>query len=879
MINIIKLRLTLSTILSIFAISSTAAEYKNNNEISSLDSLEKIQIRGIRGSIVKSIENKRLNNAIVDAITAEDIGKFPDKNVAESLQRITGVSLTRVQGEGKRISVRGTAPSQNRTYINGQNIASADWWISSLPNRGFNYTLLPSEIVSSLEVYKSPEADHDEGSLGGSIDIKTHSPLETKDNMFVGTAQLQYSDVSNETDPQISLFYNQINDAKDLGMLISLTRHERSLRRDGLESWGWAERNYNKTAEGGLKLTKDDESDYTKIWSPGGGGSTVFQQERELSSAMIIVQYQPNNDWNIELNNLYSVLSADNSNQNFLWQPSSVYDRDGHITDYTITNETLVQSNYSKVPTNNAQGIPFSTSMEAIWRKSKIETSLVHLLAEHTVDYWQMKYQIGFTKASGGTSKDFTSQWSANTAFSVDLQNPKDVITQYDVNPLSAKEWHVTEVRQDAQNSDDSEFFLQADFEYQLDHVFIQSLKFGAKYKQHQRDFKRLRSKNGGYNGMAGTLNWTLADFQTSFPNDYLQGIGSEQTLKEYAFADVNKLNTAFKSLAFIQGEEKPSTFDITESTFAAYGKINFEGEYYRGNMGVRLVRTQQDSSAFEKSSASENEDIYEDYTWTGITKDYTDFLPSINMVIDLNDDVLLRLAASKVMSRPEYHHLMPSTNYNVTQAQGAGGNPDLEPFRATNFDIGVEWYFDEASLFSAAAFHKDIQSFIDIKRSQEVYENINMVINRPVNGSGGTIYGLELNLQKELFYGFGVIANYTYVDGERKELVTGKNIDIPGNSKHSTNLTTYFENDWLSTRLSYNFRTEFATGVGEEITDDYGQWDVNISFLLTDSLSLVFEGINLSDEIIYTYERNKLAPIGVYKNGRRFYAGVRVTL
>jgi iron complex outermembrane receptor protein len=879
MINIIKLRLTLSTILSIFAISSTAAEYKNNNEISSLDSLEKIQIRGIRGSIVKSIENKRLNNAIVDAITAEDIGKFPDKNVAESLQRITGVSLTRVQGEGKRISVRGTAPSQNRTYINGQNIASADWWISSLPNRGFNYTLLPSEIVSSLEVYKSPEADHDEGSLGGSIDIKTHSPLETKDNMFVGTAQLQYSDVSNETDPQISLFYNQINDAKDLGMLISLTRHERSLRRDGLESWGWAERNYNKTAEGGLKLTKDDESDYTKIWSPGGGGSTVFQQERELSSAMIIVQYQPNNDWNIELNNLYSVLSADNSNQNFLWQPSSVYDRDGHITDYTITNETLVQSNYSKVPTNNAQGIPFSTSMEAIWRKSKIETSLVHLLAEHTVDYWQMKYQIGFTKASGGTSKDFTSQWSANTAFSVDLQNPKDVITQYDVNPLSAKEWHVTEVRQDAQNSDDSEFFLQADFEYQLDHVFIQSLKFGAKYKQHQRDFKRLRSKNGGYNGMAGTLNWTLADFQTSFPNDYLQGIGSEQTLKEYAFADVNKLNTAFKSLAFIQGEEKPSTFDITESTFAAYGKINFEGEYYRGNMGVRLVRTQQDSSAFEKSSASENEDIYEDYTWTGITKDYTDFLPSINMVIDLNDDVLLRLAASKVMSRPEYHHLMPSTNYNVTQAQGAGGNPDLEPFRATNFDIGVEWYFDEASLFSAAAFHKDIQSFIDIKRSQEVYENINMVINRPVNGSGGTIYGLELNLQKELFYGFGVIANYTYVDGERKELVTGKNIDIPGNSKHSTNLTTYFENDWLSTRLSYNFRTEFATGVGEEITDDYGQWDVNISFLLTDSLSLVFEGINLSDEIIYTYERNKLAPIGVYKNGRRFYAGVRITL
>jgi iron complex outermembrane receptor protein len=877
MINSLGLRLTLSTILSLFTINTIATEHEKNDKTSSLDSIEKIQIRGIRGSIVKSIESKRHNNAIVDAITAEDIGKFPDKNVSESLQRITGVSLTRVQGEGERISVRGTAPSQNRTYINGQNIASADWWISSQPNRGFNYTLLPSEIVSSLEVYKSPEADHEEGSLGGSINIKTHAPLDTKDNMFIGTAQMQYSDVSNETDPQLSLFYNQINDAKNLGMLISLTRHERSLRRDGLESWGWAERNYNKTSGGGLALTQDEKPDISGLWSPGGGGSAVFQQERELSSAMVAIQYQPSNDWNLELNTLYSVLSADNSNQNFLWQPSSVYDRGGHITDYTIIDNTLVQSSYSKVPTNNAKGIPFSTSMEAIWRKSKIETSLVHLLAEHTVDYWQMQYQVGFTKASGGTSKDFTSQWSANTDFSVDLQEPKDVITQYQVNPLSAQDWHITEVRQDAQNSDDSEFFAQADFEYQLDHRFIQSLKFGGKYKQHQRDFIRLRSKNGDYNGMAGQLDWTIADFSTAFPNDYLQGIGSEKTLREYAYADINKLNTAYQGLSFIQGEEKPSTFDIKESTIAAYGKMNFSGEYYRGNIGVRLVHTQQDAAAFEK--ITETDSIYKEYLWTETSKNYTDFLPSINIAIDLDDALLLRLAASKVMSRPEYHHLMPSTNYNFTQAQGAGGNPDLEPFRATNFDIGIEWYFDEASLFSAAAFHKDIQSFIDIKRTIEEHENIDMVINRPVNGSGGTIYGLELNLQKELFYGLGIIANYTFVDGERKELLTENNIDIPGNSKHSSNLTTYFENDWLSTRLSYNFRTEFATGVGEEITDDYGQWDVNVSFLLTESLSLVFEGINLTDEIVYTYERNEYAPIGVYKNGRRYYAGIRFTL
>ena len=659
--------------------------------------------------------------------------------------------------------------------------------------------------------------------------------------------------------------------------MVSLTRHERSLRRDGLESWVWTTRNYNKTEQGGLTPTQNSQADLTDIWSPGGGGSAIFQQERELSSAMVTMQYQPNSDWNIEFNTLYSVLDANNSNQNFLWQPSSVYDRNGHISNYTVIDNTLAQATYSQVPELNDKDIPFSTSMEAIWRKSAIKTSLVHFVVEHNVDYWQSTYQIGMTKASGGTSEDHTSQWSANTEFSVDFQLRENIVTDYQISPLNAEDWRITETRKDSQDSTDSEIFVQVDFEYQLDKLFIESIKFGGKYKHHQRDFIRFRSKNGGYTGIAGELDWTLADFSAEFPGNYLDDIGDENTLKKYAYADIAMLHQAYQELAFEQGEEKPSTFDIKETTLAAYAKVNFSGDSYRGNFGVRVVNTQQDAAAFQK--VAETEGIYREYLWSTTDKSYTDILPSINLVIDLTPDMLFRIAASKVMSRPEYHHLMPSTNYNFTQSRGAGGNPDLDPFRATNFDLGLEWYFDEAALFSAAAFHKDIQSFVDIKRYQEVHENRTMIIDRPINGNGGTIYGIELNLQQELFYGFGLIANYTYVEGDRTEAITGKKIAIPGHSKHSTNLTSYFENDWLSTRLSYNFRTKFATGVGEEITDDYGQWDFNISFTITESVSLVFEGINLTDEIIYTYDRNQYAPVGIYKNGRRYYAGVRVSL
>ncbi|MFD1620765.1 TonB-dependent receptor [Thalassotalea marina] len=866
--------MSLSTYFLAMSAFGQEKQQESKNDVIDASPLEKIQIRGIRGSIVKSMNTKRYSDSVVDAITAEEIGKFPDKNVAESLQRITGVSLNRVQGEGERVGVRGTAPSQNRTYINGQNIASADWWISSQPNRGFNYTLLPSEIVSSLEVHKSPQADHDEGSLGGSINIKTHSPLETQDQKFVGTAQLQHSDTSGETDPQVSLFYNWINDSADLGMLFSLTRHERSLRRDGLESWGWAERNFNIDEQGALQQTDDDNADLTDIWSPGGGGSATFTQRRILSSALWLVQFQPSVDWNIELNTLYSELDADNSNQNFLWQPSSVYGRGGKILDYQIKDNTLAYAKYSQVPENNETGIPFNTAMEAIWRTSQIKTSLIHLNVEHDNDYWHNQYQIGVTRASGGTSKDFTSQWSANSEFSVDLNSPQDIHTQYQISPLAGENWQVSEVRKDAQDSTDKEFFAQADFEYQWDQAFFQSIKMGLKYKKHVRDFIRYRSKNGDYNGLAGDLSWTLADFQGKFPKDYLSGVGSENTLKNYAFVDIRSLNKAFNTLTFVQGEEKPSSFDISEQSYAGYAKANFSGEYYRGNFGLRVVHTQQDSGAFQQTTEI---DIYDEYQWSTHNENYTDVLPSVNLAIDLTEDLVMRASASKVMSRPEYHHLMPSTNYNVTQAQGAGGNPELEPFRATNFDVGFEWYFDQAALFSIAAFHKDVKSFIDIKRSIENYENIDMVINRPVNGSGGTIYGVELNLQQELFYGFGLIANYTFVQGERKDLNTGKDIDIPGNSEHSFNVTGYFENDWVSSRLSYNFRTEWATGIGEQINDDYGQWDVNLSFKLNAHTSLVFEGINLANEHIYTYERNELAPVGVYQNGRRFYAGVRV--
>ena len=867
----IKKLVNIALIVSAFNTLNVRANQPLNAE---QDQLETIQIRGFHDSAIKSLRDKRDSQSIIEAITAQDIGKFPDKNVAEALQRITGISLSRVQGEGERVGVRGTTPEQNRTFLNGQAIASADWWISTQPNRGFNYTLLPADLVSSLEVYKTPQADHNEGSLGGSVNIKTQRPLHTQSNQFVTNAQVQYNDLSGEFDPQLALFYNWTNPSKDFGTLITFTRNQRSLRRDGLESWGWHEQSFQQHSDGTLSASDAGTADIKNIWTPGGGGSAIFQQQRILTSATANFEYQPSLDWNIQLNTLHSVLNADNNNQNFLWQPSSVFARGGRISDARIIDNTLAFARYSTVPEQNEQNLPFSTAMEAIWRESEISTSSVHLIVSQQTHLWQNQYQIGFTKGGGGSKQDHTSQFSANTAYTVDTTERKNIIANYDVSPLDAQAWQLTQARNDSQDSNDQELYIQGDFERAIDHSIISAIKIGSKYRDHQRDFIRLRSLNGDYDGIAQQFGWTLADYPATFPAGFLSNIGSQQTLKQYSYADINALSDDFKTIDFVQQEEKASRFDIQERTIAGYVKLMLDGNDYRANLGVRVVNTNQDAGAYKRIGSPIEQQ--ENFVWQQHSKNYIDILPSANISFDLSEDLIARVSAARVMSRPQYNHLMPSTNYNVTQAQGQGGNPDLDPYRANQFDLSVEWYFDDAALLSVALFNKDVESFVEFKRTIEQHEGIDMTIDRPINGSGGTIRGVEIGYQQELIYGFGLITNYTFVDGDRTDSISGREDYVPGTSKHTINLASYYENDWLSSRLAYNYRTHFATGVGETMMDDFGQLDGSITFKLSGKLDFVVEAINLTNEITYLYERNEYAPTGIYQNGRRFYFGVR---
>ena len=850
MLNLNKNKLSLAISFSLLSGAVAWPVMANEDNKATTDEVEIIQVRGIRGSVVKSLNTKRYANSIVDAVTSEDIGKFPDQNVAESLQRITGVSMSRAFGEGERISIRGTSENQNRTLLNGQAVGSADWWVDSSASRGFNYTMLPSEIVSGLEVYKSPEADIDEGSIGGTVIVRTRKPLDLEAHKIAGSILMQHSEISGETDPQLAGLYSWKNDNETFGALISVFKQQRNLRRDGIEAWSWTHRD----------VTLEDGSVIEDVYTPGGGGSAMFTQERIRTGFNLTLQYRPTDDIDITLNALDSTMKANNANQNFLWLPG--YGGSQYKTLDVIEHDKV--GHFAQAGTLGLSATGNNILDETKVRNSELKTNSYDLKLIHEGELWTSSFHLGVTEGSGGTQTDRSVGWEGNAVHSYNAANVQSIETSYANDPADGNLWNLGFLRYDSNDALDKEHYAQTDFERAIDVAVFSKIKLGVKYRDHKRENVRLQSQT------RTDLNWRLADYSTPSPSDFLSGIGSNGTLRDYAMTDLAKVRQDGDILDWQYKPLFDSNFAIEENIFAGYVKADIDVEGMRGNVGVRLVETKQTTGAYVGPADAK--------LWQEEKSSYFDILPSLNLAIDLNDDMLLRLGAARVMTRPDYAAMTNATTYNTETRVGTGGNSDIDPYRATQFDVGYEWYFADAGIFSAALFYKDLQSTLGNNTQTEVFDGVEIEISRPINGPSGTLKGLELGFQTEITEGFGVAANYTFVDGESKDL-DGNDVLIPGISEHTYNISTYYETDRVGGRISYNYRTGYDTGrAWPGYQDAYGQIDATFNVNITDNITAVFEATNLTDEHTFSYQEEgvKNALTGVYADGRRFSAGIR---
>ncbi|AOW77767.1 TonB-dependent receptor [Colwellia sp. PAMC 20917] len=778
---------------------------------------EVIEVRGIRGSLKQALNQKRFSNAVVDSISAEDIGKFPDRNIAESLQRIPGVTIARsFAGEGGDVSIRGTNSELTQISMNGNYVASTGWFSQAAAKRSFDMDLLPPELVAGVDVYKSPTASLDEGGVGGTVVVRTRKPLELDSNTLFLSAEYQDNSLSDENGQGLTGMYSWKNDQENFGVLASLST---------LETVGRAHKAENYMDDG---------------WA--GAGISEFAQTRERDAVDLTVQYSPSEDLSMNVHYFQVDLDSANSNQNYLiiagTDPTGFNDQVTGATKFSPTNGFALNGNYSGAPLDDQNT-----------RNAEMDTEVIAFEVDYTADTYSINAKVGSTEATGGDGGNYNAGWvSSNSNTSIDFDMSGDnamLLSPNGTDPSNHSEYILSSGAVTAGYRKDEETFAQFDVDFNVEWGPISNFKTGVKLRDHQ-----FTSYSDAWTfDDSLTTGITKATFADGHFNHSGAGLLSG-TPTNIARADGAQLRAHYDAHKTGSSLNTNSYGVIKEDIFALYGQADFSGDNYRGNFGLRYVAT--DTSADYYGYVDTAKIVTED-------SDYSDWLPSFNLALNLHEDVILRLSAAKVMSRPNYSFLNPAASVNETTRSIARGSIALDPYRANQYDIGLEWYFNEESLLSATLFSKDIRSFI-INGANESTVDVNgvdYILREPGQGLGGELQGIEGQYQQQMGQ-FGWSANITYTEGFGLQNLgaDGGGIverPLPGMSKLSYNLSAYYETDLISARVAYTYRDDFiapSTGIGGNTTwDAHGFFDANVTWHATENLDVSVEGSNLFEE------------------------------
>lgn len=884
--------------------TTTAEEAAKTTDATDLDT---VTVVGIRGSLEKSLDAKRDSNSHVEVVTAEDIGKLPAKNVADTLQRLPGVNISSASAaeggfdESDRVSLRGTSPSLTQTLINGHNVGTGDWFVLSqvqTVGRSVSYSLLPAEIVSRVVVQKGSEAKIAEGGSAGSINIITRRPLQFAEPMTIeGTVGAVYSDLPGETKPQINALFNWKNDAGTAGILFQGFYEKRGLRRDGQEVVG------GYSAIGAADPVVATNPDLAGVLYPNLIGSTFFEQERERKGAVLDIQVKATDNLTLGLNAFYSKLEADNFNRNYMLWNSRYVGSTAPLPGYVITNGVLTHAEYAPVTTGaaNSWGVYDQISRP----NASSDSRYVTLDADWQVsENFGVKFQAGQSEGHGksptqdvielGFGDRAGSSWSMNgTGSPIDWSIGGDNASPSGIRPQDGWIFGGQDI-----NVEDSEDWAQADGEFFFSDGVLSTLDFGVRYTKHEREnpFEVAQGPNWA-------SDWqNPAAYPTShgnYPSDYPSGIGGNfpSNVWFYTPEQLAAINAAFANRNPVERFYWQDLYSVKEKTGAAYVQANFSGARWSGNLGLRYVRTEQRTTSnvgVNPNLAPEDQPVgtingsaFGPYLPTVQEKTYNELLPSANFKYDLTDDLVLRLGASRTLTRPDYSALAGSVSLSDLTHTGSGGNPNLDPLISTNFDAALEWYFAPRALLSASVFSMDmkdyvgfgtvVQPYLDQTASaaagQDVFVDYSVSI--PVNVDA-KVKGFELAYEQPIGENFGVAANYTYADSSSEGAKP-----VFGTSRDTYNVSGYFENDKFNFRLSYTYRSDYYAGVSR--TDDFYQDDIgNLSasagYKVNDWMSISLDALNLNDPTLKYSSKvgDQLLPYAFYSNGRQYYLNLR---
>lgn len=884
-----KTRFLLTGVAAIAIVASGAAHAQDAGadkapKATGADESTTIVVTGVRQSLRNALDVKRKSSVIVDAVSAEDVGKFPDTNVAETLQRVPGVSVDHLFGDGERVSILGTDPSLNRSLLDGQTIASVGWYTQDTPSRTFNYTLLAPEVVQRAEIYRSSVASIEEGSIGGTVIVRTRKPLDLKSGLFQGSIGETYMDLSNKTSPSASLLYNWRNASHTFGVIIAAQHFTQDLRRDGIESAGVTTGNaYLTNANSKTSAGVTFPHVVTAVGAnasaegPTNIGSAYFTQTRQRDGANIGLQWRPTSRLELDFDGLYTKEVFNNINQSLYGFMST---QPGAVTALTASNGVLTSGTFADVAPadcgTKASKCVGVSNMPVYVRQSTVETYFTDLKAIYNLtDTWKMSVEGGKTRATGGTDRQLNGTFVANAGYTYSVANtPGNVATLVYNDPTlatNASKWTLSSIQDTKLPYTDEETFGQIDFKKTFDGVF-QNLQFGAKFKDHETTQVQLkRSATVTTGATAATIGTTLT------PGNFLSGLtGASHDETNHILINTDSLVSYVESASL--GDYLPvytADFDVREKIANAYVQSDFKWQNLRGNIGVRYARTQQDSAGYVVSSANAN-------VATPVTnhKTYSDVLPSFSASYDLSDNWVARFSAAKVISRAGFGSLSSYFRLTDSTLTGTGGNPNLDPYRSTNYDASLEWYFAKDSYLSVSPFYRDISNYILSVAGPEDHYNSTLnatstyTVTRPENAGPAKSKGYSLSYQQTFDSGLGVTANYTYVDAAAQN---GQ--PLPYASKNQISVSPFYEKGPWSVRASYTWRSSYFTGYDTNsslYTRAFTQLDASADYSIDAHLQLTFNASNILNSTYYNYSDNVQLVRGIYKNGRRYMTTLR---
>jgi len=890
---------------------------------SSADSPDaQVIVTGIRGALQQSLNQKRNAETRVEVITAEDIGKMPDKNVADSLQRIPGVTISSASAneggfdENDRISMRGTNPSLTQTLINGHPVASGDWFVlnqTGTVGRSVSYSLLPSEIVGSVVVNKSAQASQLEGGLVGSVNIITRKPLDFKKQLTLeASVGAVYADLPGKSDPQFNGLVNWKNDQNTLGVLFQAFSEKRQLRRDGQELLG-----YEQILPGSAMAIA--HPDLARVWYPTLIGSALFEQTRERTGGLLDVQIKPNNDLMLDLSGFTSSMKASNYNRNYmLWGTHVLAQGAGQAPDagYVVRNNTLVSANFSPVA-----GTQYGVYDQIARPDSSSDSNFINLDAKWKASSaLSLTGQLGSSSASGKTPTQNVAEWNTGVGTGASWQ----------LNGInSAANWSLGKANNASPagvglgwifgdqniNVKDKDNWAQLDGELALDQGVLSKLKFGLRTADHKRSSDDVIGQGPGCKLPSGAnlgFDWSQAywcpvgtkspadpaNFPTpagNYPGNFGSSLGGTfpTNVWTYTPAQLAAYNVLANRATDGSRLDWNSTYALKETSNSAYLQGNLDGKGWSGDVGLRLVQTKEritNNTAVDATAPGAiTSSAFGPFLPVTTAHTYNDILPSANLRVDLSKDLIARFALSKSMTRPDYSALAGAVSLSPPATvggtgSGSGGNPDLKPVRSTNLDATIEWYFAPRSILTASAFYMDLTSYIgygQVNKQFMTYSNLspqgvqtNYTLTVPVNSSG-TVKGLELGYEAPLMKNFGLSANLTYTDA--KEQGGGP---LVGASRETYNLGAYYEDDRFNVRVSYNHRSSFYSGLDRSTAFSQAATDTvsaSLGYKFSDALSFSLDARNLNNPKLKYFALNEDQPRSVYVNGRQYYLTARL--